>query len=82
MNSPIDGEPCYFIIKKATATEEARMAPICVDCHNEFMLPAKKTGWYWDEGFKHEYDVICDSCGKYIRKFEKNAKKEKTKTSG
>jgi hypothetical protein len=64
-----DGEPCFFVVKKATAKEKARMAPICVACHEKHLWPQKKTGWYWDGGYGHKFDVICEACGKYIRKY-------------
>ena len=56
-------EECYFFEKDKT------IYAMCVEC-KETKHP-KMPSFFWNGGFGHKFDVICEECKKVIRKYEK-----------
>jgi hypothetical protein len=57
-------DDCYFFER------DKIIYAMCIDC-KEKKFP-EMPAFYWDGGFGHKHDVICEECKKVIRKYEKN----------
>jgi hypothetical protein len=74
------GEPCFFYVMHDENRKKDRMAAICLKCHDTNKPEGELM--FWNGGYGHSYDVICELCKHYIRKVNLNNGEKKDDKTG